>query len=190
MKKYDWKLIQQDYDNGFTFRTLLEKYGMANRSLTLAVKRGDLISRSHTEAATFEGSKAWYNSLKVKNQNKFNITNKRKSIKIKLFLAFGKRCACCGLEDEPEYIYDFHHKNPEDKDFQIAGITKAWDRMVVEASKCVMVCVMCHRKIHNNDMKIPDDHPVFNQSLITDEKVKELFSRYSQKLSINIQYEN
>ena len=47
--KYNWKLIQQEYDSGLSYRDLIAKYGMSTATLTAAKKRGDLIIRSRSE---------------------------------------------------------------------------------------------------------------------------------------------
>ncbi len=49
-KKYNWKLLQEDYDSGLSFTDLTRKYGVVSSSLTKAVKRGDLVSRDRQEA--------------------------------------------------------------------------------------------------------------------------------------------
>jgi hypothetical protein len=47
---YDWTAIQTEYDSGFSIRFLAKKYGMATRSFTLAMKRGDLTTRDRSSA--------------------------------------------------------------------------------------------------------------------------------------------
>lgn len=77
----------------------------------------------------------------------------RRRIKIALVEAFGHKCHCCGLVDEP-YIYDFHHIDPSQKDFQISGAnTRSREKYLDEAKKCIMVCSNCHRKIEMGDIK-------------------------------------
>ena len=50
--KYNWDLIQQEYDSGLSYRDLISKYGMSTATLTSAKKRGDLIIRSVSEATS------------------------------------------------------------------------------------------------------------------------------------------
>ena len=49
-KHYDWVEIQKDYDAGLSFRGLQKKYGLAFNSLVNAKNRGDLITRTKSEA--------------------------------------------------------------------------------------------------------------------------------------------
>lgn len=53
-KKYDWKTIQIEYDGGMSHRKLIDKYRMSTRTLYLAVQRGDLISRTKSEAGLLD----------------------------------------------------------------------------------------------------------------------------------------
>lgn len=56
-------------------------------------------------------------------------------------------CICCG-EDEPACL-DFHHLDPNEKDFQIAGSQqRSWTKILAEIEKCVVLCSNCHRKVH------------------------------------------
>jgi len=61
----------------------------------------------------------------------------------------GGSCEICGYN---KYIgaLDFHHKNPNEKDFTIAHIRqyKFDDIIKNELDKCMLVCSNCHREIH------------------------------------------
>jgi transposase len=48
--KYDWNIIQKEYDNGLSYRNLTAKFGVGSQSIANAVKRGDLKTRSLSEA--------------------------------------------------------------------------------------------------------------------------------------------
>ena len=71
---------------------------------------------------------------------------------------FGGKCHRCHNSYE-SCVYDFHHKNPEEKKFSIATLIAKSIRneskkqeLLEELNKCIMVCANCHRCIHyNND---------------------------------------
>lgn len=45
---------------------------------------------------------------------------------------------------------EFHHKNPEDKDFAIGGnMNRGWEFVKKELYKCILLCSNCHRIQHN-----------------------------------------
>lgn len=77
----------------------------------------------------------------------------RKRLKLALVSCFNDHCALCG-EKFPEYCYDFHHKDPSQKDFSIGGrgITYSKEKSFREVQKCVMLCSNCHRKVHNENI--------------------------------------
>ncbi len=61
----------------------------------------------------------------------------------------GKKCECCGYDKCIEAL-DFHHINPEEKDFNISDrdIKLDWEDIKKELDKCIVVCSNCHREIH------------------------------------------
>ena len=62
-------------------------------------------------------------------------------------------CACCGEKDT--VCLDFHHYDPSEKEFNLStALTKPVNKLIEEASKCVVVCSNCHRKIHAGTLKI------------------------------------
>lgn len=98
----------------------------------------------------------------------------RKFQKHKLVTAFGGFCAICKIEDHP-IVYDFHHIDPSKKDFTISSRIVSWQRTVDEASKCVMLCGGCHRKVHGGIVEVPHNSPKFNEALIETEMPDLLF---------------
>ena len=69
---------------------------------------------------------------------------KRMSVEYK-----GGKCVICGYN---KYIValEFHHKNPDEKDFGIGakGFTRSWVKVMNELDKCILVCSNCHKEIH------------------------------------------
>lgn len=67
-----------------------------------------------------------------------------------LIQMLGSRCEICGCNEDCPIIYDFHHRDPSTKKFEIAsyGLLRRWDELVAEARKCVLLCCKCHRKVH------------------------------------------
>ena len=56
----------------------------------------------------------------------------RQNAKQKLVEAFMEKCGHCGLQDHP-CVYDFHHLEPDQKDFTLTGQIRAWANLVQEA---------------------------------------------------------
>lgn len=89
----------------------------------------------------------------------------RHNNKLKLFQAFSSKCGCCGLVDHP-IVYDLHHIDPTQKEFTITSQIRSWKNVVAEAKKCRMLCAPCHRKFHAGVLALPDEMPIFDESLI------------------------
>lgn len=49
-KKYNWSDIQKDYIDGMSYRDITKKYGVTPTAISRAKKRGDLITRTLSEA--------------------------------------------------------------------------------------------------------------------------------------------
>ena len=62
----------------------------------------------------------------------------------------GGKCEICGYDKCVEAL-EFHHINPDEKDFGIGqkGYTRSFERNKAEVDKCILVCANCHREIHN-----------------------------------------
>lgn len=63
---------------------------------------------------------------------------------------YGTSCTICGYNKNYSAL-EFHHKNPEEKDFgpaQLIYSSYNLDSIYKELDKCQLVCANCHREIH------------------------------------------
>lgn len=75
--------------------------------------------------------------------------SRHRLIKKKAIEYLGGKCTKCGYM-KCFMALDFHHLNPDDKDFSIsANYNRKWESLVEELNKCVLLCSNCHREIHN-----------------------------------------
>jgi hypothetical protein len=74
-----------------------------------------------------------------------SVSRRRREVKRTLVKEAGGACVICGFDEHPAAL-QFHHLNPEAKDFNLSnkGLTKAITRMRAEARKCVLLCANCH----------------------------------------------
>jgi hypothetical protein len=73
---------------------------------------------------------------------------RRKKQLVKLF---GGRCSACGY-NRCDAALSFHHQNPSQKRFSLdlRGLSnRTWDSILVEAKKCVLLCLNCHAEVHH-----------------------------------------
>ena len=56
-----------------------------------------------------------------------------------------KICIKCG--ETRYYLFDFHHRNPEEKDYSISDHSRAkLETIKAEIDKCDVLCANCHRE--------------------------------------------
>ena len=71
----------------------------------------------------------------------------RKRTKIKLVEYKGGCCSRCGYNKSVGAL-EFHHLDPNEKDFTIAGKSWSYERIKKEVDKCILLCANCHVEIH------------------------------------------
>lgn len=83
-------------------------------------------------------------SSKNKNVVDWRIRTKQKLVEYK-----GGKCSNCGY-DKCLAAMEFHHIDPNEKDFTISGKSWSFERLKKEVDKCILVCNRCHTEIHYN----------------------------------------
>ena len=77
-----------------------------------------------------------------------HIARKKRAVAYK-----GYKCVCCGY-DRYYGAMDFHHQDPNEKDFEIGGNwSKNWETIRRELDKCILICSNCHRELHDRIRK-------------------------------------
>ena len=77
------------------------------------------------------------------------MTSKRKQRKKEAVEYLGGVCKDCDLKDECVDIYDFHHLDPNEKDFAIGKNNSNFNKIKKELDKCILLCANCHRRRHS-----------------------------------------
>jgi len=86
-------------------------------------------------------------SQKRKNQLVKGVVEWRKRVKLKLVDYKGGKCEKCDYSKCVDAL-EFHHIDPNEKDFTIGGKSWSFDRLKNEVDKCILVCSNCHKEIH------------------------------------------
>lgn len=84
-------------------------------------------------------NRAKVNNPKYKNRNK-NFINKYKA-----------KTGCQFCAEKTPVCLDFHHKDPEIKDWNISIMSRGANSIKTiqkEIAKCIVICSNCHRKLH------------------------------------------
>lgn len=98
-----------------------------------------------------------------------DVSNFRRNRKLNLIKVLGGKCQLCGFDLFPDAL-EFHHENPEEKEYQLSsGNCKKLEIDLEEIKKCFLLCANCHRGVHagfyqNPSKKYYDEN--FAQKLI------------------------
>lgn len=73
--------------------------------------------------------------------------------KLKAIDYLGGMCQDCGKSFHP-IIYDFHHRNPNEKEFGLnKNRSRSWEIKKEELDKCDLLCSNCHKIRHSKEIK-------------------------------------
>lgn len=80
----------------------------------------------------------------------------RRRRKETLALEAGGKCMLCGYDKHLQAL-EFHHTDPELKEFGIAqaGVTRSLERCRAEAKKCMLLCANCHAALEAGAITLP-----------------------------------
>jgi hypothetical protein len=79
-------------------------------------------------------------------------SERRRQIKRKCVEYLGGECQKCQLKTDRVEVYDFHHPDPDGKDFTIGKQAKSFEALKAELDKCVLLCANCHRLAHGTEV--------------------------------------
>lgn len=84
------------------------------------------------------------------------VVRRRKRVKEILVAEAGGQCVICGY-DRYAGALQFHHVDPRDKRFALAGsgLTRAISVARTEAAKCVLLCATCHAEVEGGVVELP-----------------------------------
>lgn len=83
------------------------------------------------------------------------VSKRRKLLKAKVVQYKGGKCIHCSYSNCVDAL-DLHHVDASTKEFGISsgGLTRSWEKIRLEADKCILVCANCHREIHAGIIKV------------------------------------
>jgi len=86
----------------------------------------------------------------------FEASQRKREFKRSCVAYKGGQCRICEY-NRCDGAMDFHHKEPEHKDFQISRVrcTVLTDAIKHELDKCELLCCRCHREVHDGVTELP-----------------------------------
>jgi hypothetical protein len=146
-----------------TVRHWLRRHGLKTRravrlSATAAARAADAASAiadcsRHGRTAFGRTTADHYRCLKCRSEA---VAARRRRVKQQLVEAAGGRCILCGY-DRSAAALQFHHTDPAEKSFGIAGrgVARSMRAALEEARKCVLLCATCHAEVEAGVAKLP-----------------------------------
>ena len=128
--------MQKYYDECKSTRKVSKKFNIGRYQISkiLIINKKEKLSKEEYK-------------IKRKNDIVNNVISWRKDKKRKLVEYKGGKCERCGY-DKCIDVFDFHHKDPTQKDFGISAKSYSYERLKKEVDKCMLVCKNCHTEIH------------------------------------------
>ena len=75
-------------------------------------------------------------------------SRRRRRTKEKAVEYLGGTCKKCGYS-KCFGAFDFHHRDPKEKEFGIGEREIGWKKLVKELDKCDLLCRNCHSEVHD-----------------------------------------
>ncbi len=93
-------------------------------------------------------AKIWYERNKKKRIKQILEYKQRQRDKVRDY-KISRGCKVCGY-NKCSGALDFHHLDPDKKDFVISAQRKgtSWGVLIKEIEKCVVLCKNCHAEVH------------------------------------------
>lgn len=89
--------------------------------------------------------------------------------KARIIEAMGGKCNICGY-NKCNGALELHHIDPSAKQFSFGGIRAnptAWNNIVNELKKCILLCANCHREVESGITALPEQFDTFNEAYST-----------------------
>jgi predicted HNH restriction endonuclease len=82
----------------------------------------------------------------------FKVSEARRKLKIRAIEYKGGCCQIVGCGYKKSYAaLQFHHPDPNEKDFQISGRNITWEKIKPELDKTMLICANCHLELHEKE---------------------------------------
>lgn len=139
---YKDKEKQREYNSNW----VRQKYSDPEAREKRRIQRKEYRERRKKELAEY--NKEWAEN----NSDKITLArlNRLKDIKTK-HQEYKQSVGCIVCGENELCTLDFHHLNPEDKEYNIGTMIvrgMSWENILLEIEKCIVLCSNCHRKLH------------------------------------------
>lgn len=116
------------------------------------LKVAKILGVSKSTVLKYIDTKNTQTKLERKENNVKQVIYWRIKVKKKLVEYKGGKCERCGYDRCIDSL-EFHHLDPNEKDFTIGGKSFSFERLRIESDKCILICSNCHKEIHFEERK-------------------------------------
>ena len=116
------------------------------KTLNMFSKKGD-----KPQSYCKECHKEYRDQHYLNNREKYILKSHNYKIEFKeWFNDIRKNLKCSKCEESRWWVLDFHHRNPEEKDYNISDLVTKCSKVLIikEVEKCDVLCSNCHRDLH------------------------------------------
>ena len=140
------------YQNGVNATKIAENLSIGRRTVYRVLEKNNIDLHKNKEKKCLICDKICQKNI----CGMCNTNLRRYRVKEKSVQYLGDVCNRCGWSGHISG-FDFHHKDPNQKEFQPSAMNLAnrkWEIVKSELDKCELLCALCHRKEHSNYDKL------------------------------------
>jgi hypothetical protein len=140
------------YQSGLNATKIAEKLSIGRRTVYRVLEKNNIELHKDKEKKCLICNKICQKNI----CGMCNTNLRRYRVKEKSVQYLGNVCNRCGWNGHISG-FDFHHKDPNQKEFQPSAMNLAnrkWEIVKSELDKCELLCALCHRKEHSNYDKL------------------------------------
>ena len=115
----------------------------------MSIHRKKRLAMGEEAWAEYQSKRNIAKTAAYKARNVRKVIEWRRRAKIALIAYKGGKCEICGYNKPFVSCYDFHHRDPSQKDFNISSQTKKFESLKREVDKCQLLCKLCHFELHD-----------------------------------------
>lgn len=95
--------------------------------------------------------KSRYNTDEKRQYAREQSNRRHREAKVQFIEYKGSKCQTCSIpyDGSNAMIFDFHHRDPQTKEFEILKRGNLFKTNQAELDKCDLLCANCHRQIHS-----------------------------------------
>tara|TARA_Y100000310_G_C20407493_1_gene680344 strand:+ start:131 stop:628 length:498 start_codon:yes stop_codon:yes gene_type:complete len=138
---------------GVSRKDIAAELGVNERTITIWTQHIPRVSKKISREEHLQRRRDYYKVNVESERKRLSVSNaRRRKEKKKWINDYKSSRGCCECGEKEAVCLDCHHVE-DDKEFNIATISRTWsqEKIEKELKKCIIICANCHRKLHFKD---------------------------------------